>query len=80
MLNLTKPFEEFVSLWKSETKDIKIKNPDLLFLVVYPDKLEWDFGIEKQTQTTTFMISGGLLEQALATMFSSAIEVKSMIS
>jgi len=59
MLNLTKPFEEFVSLWKSETKDIKIKNPDLLFLVVYPDKLEWDFGIEKQTQTTTLMVSGG---------------------
>ena len=54
-----KNFEEFVSLWKSETKDIKIKEPNLLFLVVYPDKLEWDFGIEKQTQTTTFMVSGG---------------------
>ena len=31
----------------------------MLFLVVYPDKLKWDFGIEKQTQTTTFMVSGG---------------------
>ena len=56
---MMKNFEEFVSLWKSETKDIKIKEPNLLFLVVYPDKLEWDFGIEKQTQTTTFMVSGG---------------------
>ena len=52
-------FEKFVSLWKSETKDIKIKNPDLLFLVVYPDKLEWEFSIEKQCQTTTLMVSGG---------------------
>ena len=54
-----KSFEEFVQLWKSETKDIKIKNPDLLFLVVYPDKLEWNFAIEKQTHTTTLMVSGG---------------------
>lgn len=67
-----KNFEEFVSLWKSESKDIKIKNPkdadgnhpkiknrNLLFLVVYPDKLEWNFAVEKQTQTTTFMLSGG---------------------
>jgi hypothetical protein len=56
---VVKNFEEFVSLWKSETKDIKIKEQNLLFLVVYPDKLEWDFGIEKQTQTTTLMVSGG---------------------
>ena len=54
-----KNFEEFVSLWKLETKNIKINKPDFLFLVVYPDKLEWDFGIEKQTQTTTLMVSGG---------------------
>jgi len=52
-------FEEFVSLWKSETKDIKIRNPDLLFLVVYPDKLEWNFSIDKQCQTTILMVSGG---------------------
>ena len=54
-------FDEFVSLWENETKDIKIKKDfkHMLFLVVYPDKLKWDFGIEKQTQTTTFMISGG---------------------
>jgi len=53
-------FDEFVKLWKSETKDIKIENPDLLFLVVYPDKLEWDFSIEKQVQTTTLHVSGGI--------------------
>ena len=53
-------FDEFVSLWKSETKDIKIKNPDLLFLVVCPDKLEWNFSVEKQCQTTVLMVSGGL--------------------
>ena len=54
-------FDEFVNLWKSETKDIKLKKElkHMLFLVVYPDKLKWDFGIEKQTQTTTFMMSGG---------------------
>ena len=50
-------FDEFVELWKSETKDIKIKNPDLLFLVVYPDKLEWNFSVEKQCQTTVLMVS-----------------------
>ena len=54
-----KNFDEFVSLWKLETSDIKIKEPNLLFLVVYPDKLAWDFAIEKQTQTTTYMVSGG---------------------
>ena len=54
-------FDEFVSLWKEETKSIKINElqTHMLFLVVYPDKLKWDFGIEKQTQTTTLMMSGG---------------------
>ena len=58
-------FDEFVSLWKEETKSIKItgrpkkETSHMLFLVVYPDKLKWDFGIEKQTQTTTLMVSGG---------------------
>ena len=56
-----KNFDEFVSLWKKETKSVKIKKDfkHMLFLVVYPDKLKWDFGIEKQTQTTTLMVSGG---------------------
>ena len=48
-----------MGLWKKETKNIKIKNFDKLFLVVYPDDLVWDFSIEKQTQTTTLMVSGG---------------------
>jgi hypothetical protein len=54
-------FDEFVSLWENETKNVKIKKEfnHMLFLVVYPDKLKWDFGIEKQTQTTTLMMSGG---------------------
>ena len=61
-------FNEFVSFWKTETKDIKIKNlrkypgPSaemLLYLVVYPDLLECNFSVEKQTQTTTLMVSGG---------------------
>jgi len=54
-------FDEFVSLWENETKNVKIKKDfnHMLFLVVYPDKLKWDFGIEKQTQTTTLMMSGG---------------------
>ena len=56
-----KNFDEFVSLWEKETKSVKIKKDfkHMLFLVVYPDKLKWDFGIEKQTQTTTLMVSGG---------------------
>jgi len=54
-------FDEFVTLWVGETHNKKIykRFKDMLFLVVYPDKLKWDFGIEKQTQTTTFMVSGG---------------------
>jgi len=54
-------FDEFVSLWEEETKNKKINKNQahMLFLVVYPDKLKWDFGIEKQTQTTTLMMSGG---------------------
>jgi len=54
-------FDEFVTLWVGETENKKIytRFKHMLFLVVYPDKLKWDFGIEKQTQTTTFMVSGG---------------------
>ena len=74
-----KNFEEFISLWKLETKNVKIKKPNFLFLVVYPDSLEWDFGIEKQTQTTIFMVSGGLTDRAQDMMFSSVIEVALMI-
>ena len=56
-----KEFDQFISLWKEETESIKIKKiyEHMLFLVVCPDKLKWDFGIEKQIQTTTLMMSGG---------------------
>ena len=56
-----KEFDQFVSLWKEEAESIKIKEiyEHMLFLVVCPDKLKWDFGIEKQIQTTTLMMSGG---------------------
>ena len=47
---MIKNFDEFVDLWKTGSKDIRIKYPDLLFLVVYPDDLVWDFSVEKQTQ------------------------------
>ena len=53
-------FDEFVTLWVGQSQIKKYtKDLNILFLVVYPDKLKWDFGIEKQTQTTTFMVSGG---------------------
>lgn len=55
-------FDEFVNLWKQESFNIKIKNEfkDYLFLVFFPDKQQWTFDVEKQTQTTTLMVSGGL--------------------
>ncbi len=58
---MVKEFDDFVSLWKEQTKDIKIRkeHSHLLFLVVWPSKVEWDFSVEKQCQTTTFMVSGG---------------------
>ena len=58
---MLKSFDEFVALWIGATENKKTyrRFKHMLFLVVYPDKLKWDFGIEKQTQTTTFMVSGG---------------------
>lgn len=56
-------FNEFVKLWREETEDIVLKKHltnQCLFLVVYPDKLEWDFSVEKQVQTTTLHVSGGI--------------------
>ena len=52
-------FEEFVSLWNKDTPKYKKNLKHLLFLVTYPDNLKWDFSVEKQTQTTTLMLSGG---------------------
>ena len=58
---MVKEFDEFVSVWKEQTKGVKIRKEysHLLFLVVYPDEIEWDFSVEKQCQTTTLMVSGG---------------------
>ena len=59
---MLKSFDEFVRLWKIETEGIKVKEEfkNFLFLVFYPDNVEWDSSIDKQTQTTTLMVSGGL--------------------
>jgi len=59
---VVKSFDEFVRLWKIETEGIKVKEEfkNFLFLVFYPDNVEWDSSIDKQTQTTTLMVSGGL--------------------
>jgi len=56
---MNKNFDKFVDTWNEQITDIKVREKHLLFLVVCPDKLEWDFSIEKQCQTTTFMVSGG---------------------
>ena len=59
-------FKEFKLLWEDEwhrhwfSHHNKNKFPHLIFIVVYPDKLKWDFGVEKQTQTTCLQISGGM--------------------
>ena len=39
------------TLWLEQTSDIKVKKDleHLAFIVVYPDKVKWDFGVEKQT-------------------------------
>ena len=55
-----KNFDEFKLLWTEHQKENKIKYPHLIFIVVYPDKLKWDFGVEKQAQTTCLQISGGM--------------------
>ena len=55
-------FDEFRTLWLDQTSDIKVKKDleHLVFIVVYPDKVKWDFGVEKQTQTTCLQTSGGV--------------------
>ena len=56
-----KNFDQFRALWYEKTRHIKIKKEtkNYVFVVVYPDKLEWDFSVEKQTQTTCVQTSGG---------------------
>ena len=47
-MNSFEEFKNFIaskSIWQSKV----IKTKKLLYLVTYPDKLEWDYSIEKQT-------------------------------
>jgi hypothetical protein len=55
-----KHFDEFKLVWEENFKQNRNKFPHLIFIAVYPDKLKWDFGVEKQTQTTCLQISGGM--------------------
>ena len=57
-----KNFEEIKNLWLDSTKGIKPnkKLEHLVFIVMYPKKLEWDFASEKQLQTTLLQTSGGV--------------------
>ena len=52
-MNSFEEFKTFVGVPKS------IKDKSLLYLVTYPDKLEWDYGVEKQAQMTYLQMSGG---------------------
>ena len=53
-----KEFQEFIAL-KTSLLPIMKHPTTLLFLVTYPDKFEWDYGVEKQTQMTYLQMSGG---------------------
>ena len=57
-----KSFEEFRKLWEMETQNPRYvidKLDHLIFIVMYPDNLEWSFIVEKQMQTTCLHTSGG---------------------
>ena len=55
-----KNFIEFREAWINIRQyRARKETSNLLFVVVYPDKLKWNFSIEKQTQTTTMAVSGG---------------------
>jgi len=57
-----KSFTEFKQLWEKQTASVKpfddLKH--LVFIVVYPDDLEWSFAVQKQTQMTVIQTSGGI--------------------
>lgn len=55
-----KNFEEFKLLWETQKSNrVNDELDHLIFVVAYPDNLEWSFIIEKQTQTTCLQTSGG---------------------
>ena len=50
-----KNFEEFKLLWETQKSNrVNDELDHLIFVVAYPDDLEWSFIIEKQTQTTFY--------------------------
>tara|TARA_Y100000361_G_scaffold52177_1_gene45667 strand:- start:723 stop:2141 length:1419 start_codon:yes stop_codon:yes gene_type:complete len=59
-------FKEFVernsTVRSALTKKWSIREDakHLLFIISCPDKLEWDFGVEKQAQTSWLLLSGGV--------------------
>jgi hypothetical protein len=52
-------FKEFANRWHQYKTKPKDSLTHLLFLVVYQDKLEWSFAVEKLAQMTTLLMSGG---------------------
>lgn len=52
-------FKEFVTLWDSYPKVVRESTEKLLYVVAYPDKLEWNDTVEKLCQMTTLLMSGG---------------------
>ena len=57
-----KELEEVKNFWLDSTKGIKPnkKQEPVVFIVVCPKKMEWDFASEKQLQTTLLQTSGGI--------------------
>ena len=53
-------FDEFKRTWVNNTGSwVRKETSNLLFVVVYPDKLQWNYSVEKQTQITCMSVSGG---------------------
>lgn len=55
-------FVEFKKYWlekNSNTKPLR-KLKHMVFVVIYPDNLVWNFAVEKQTQVTVTQTSGGI--------------------
>lgn len=59
-------FKEFVYSNSAVHSQLRLKefirseSKNFLFILSCPDKLEWDFGVEKQAQTSWLQISGGV--------------------
>jgi hypothetical protein len=55
-------YEHFKQVWEEQTAQIKPakKLNHLVFIVVHPDKMKWDYALEKQLQMTVLQTSGGI--------------------